>query len=128
MGTVCEVAAETVGAIAYTGLIRLREKNSIMLKAYIRSLVVSDLFSTQIDFFKAGSTIQHFGPTHLSQMFVVCPPLDEQDAIARHIESETQRIDELVAKSERSIDLLKERRAALITAAVTGQIDLREGI
>ncbi|MCC6077422.1 restriction endonuclease subunit S [Pseudomonas sp. GCM10022188] len=128
MGTVCEVAAETVGAVAYTGLIRLREKNSVMLKEYIRSLVVSDLFSTQIDFFKAGSTIQHFGPTHLSQMFVVCPPLDEQGAIARHIESETQRIDELVTKTERSSELLKERRSALITAAVTGQIDLREEV
>lgn len=41
---------------------------------------------------------------------------------------ETQRLDTLLANTERSIDLLKERRAALITAAVTGQIDLREAV
>ncbi len=128
MGTVCEVAEDTIGAVAYTGLIRLRGKLGVMLRPYIRSLMVSSLFSTQIDFFKAGSTIQHFGPTHLSQMFVVCPPLDEQEAISQHLEDETLRIDELVAKSERSIALLKERRCALITAAVTGQIDLREAV
>ena len=128
MGTVCEVADEAAGSIAYTGLIRLRGKKSVMLRSYIRSLVVSSLFSTQIDLFKAGSTIQHFGPIHLSQMFVVCPPLDEQEAIAQHVESETLRIDELIAKSERSVELLKERRSALITAAVTGQIDLRETV
>ena len=128
MGTVCEVADEAAGSIAYTGLIRLRGKKSVMLRSYIRSLVVSSLFSTQIDLFKAGSTIQHFGPIHLSQMFVVCPPLDEQEAIAQHVESETLRIDELIAKSERSVELLKERRSAMITAAVTGQIDLRETV
>ena len=38
----------------------------------------------------------------------------------------TARLDALLSKTERSIELLKERRAALITAAVTGQIDLRE--
>ena len=39
---------------------------------------------------------------------------------------DTARIDLLTEKTQRSIDLLKERRAAFITAAVTGQIDLRE--
>lgn len=54
------------------------------------------------------------------------PPLIEQNAIVAHLDPETTRIDSLIAKTERSIELLKERRAALITAAVTGQIDLRE--
>jgi type I restriction enzyme S subunit len=52
-------------------------------------------------------------------------PVEEQSRIADHIEAETQRIDALVAKTERSIELLKEKRAALITAAVTGKIDVR---
>nr|RDS93425.1 restriction endonuclease subunit S [Cereibacter sphaeroides f. sp. denitrificans] len=51
--------------------------------------------------------------------------LQEQAAIADHIEAETTRIDALTAKTERSIDLLKEKRSALITAAVTGRIDVR---
>jgi restriction endonuclease S subunit len=52
--------------------------------------------------------------------------LDEQRAIADHIDAKTTRIDALVAKTERSIDLLREHRAALITAAVTGPGDIRE--
>lgn len=59
---------------------------------------------------------------------VCLPPLDEQDAILSLISRETALIDLLSEKTQRSIDLLKERRSALITAAVTGQIDLRESV
>jgi type I restriction enzyme S subunit len=54
------------------------------------------------------------------------PPLHEQLAIIEMLDIQTARLDSLADKSERSIDLLKERRSALITAAVTGQIDLRD--
>jgi type I restriction enzyme S subunit len=57
---------------------------------------------------------------------VCLPPLDEQDEILRVTSKETARIDLLVEKTQHSIDLLRHRRSALITAAVTGQIDLRE--
>lgn len=57
---------------------------------------------------------------------VCLPPLEEQDRILNHISRETARLDLLSEKTQRSIDLLKEHRAALITAAVTGKIDLRE--
>lgn len=53
-------------------------------------------------------------------------PIDEQKQISVALDRETARIDLLADKTQRSIDLLKERRAAFITAAVTGQIDLRE--
>lgn len=126
MGNVSEVDQEAAGAIAYTGLIRLREKKCVMQKDFILWALTSHVFSTQIDLFKAGSTIQHFGPTHLSQMLLVVPPPEEQKAIALQLKEDVARLDLLSAKSESSIELLKEHRAALITAAVTGQIDLRE--
>lgn len=53
------------------------------------------------------------------------PPLDEQLAIIAHINERTARIDALIAKAEEHIALAKERRSALITAAVTGQFDVR---
>lgn len=56
------------------------------------------------------------------------PPLDEQRRIADRLDEQTTRIDTLIAESERLIELSQERRAALITAAVTGRIDVpREG-
>ncbi|GAA0547870.1 type I restriction enzyme S subunit [Rhizomicrobium palustre] len=55
-----------------------------------------------------------------------CPPLAEQHEIVRYISTETAKIDRLRAATEHSISLLKERRGALIAAAVTGQIDIPE--
>lgn len=53
------------------------------------------------------------------------PPLDKQQAIVSHIDKQTTRIDALIAKADEHIALAKERRSALITAAVTGQFDVR---
>jgi type I restriction enzyme S subunit len=50
--------------------------------------------------------------------------LSEQHAIAAEINARLPRIDTLIAKTERSIELLREHRTALITAAVTGKIDV----
>ncbi len=57
---------------------------------------------------------------------LLSPPLEEQRAIAAYLDRETARIDSLVAKVREAIDRLKELRAALIAAAVTGKIDVRE--
>ncbi|MEW8027016.1 MAG: restriction endonuclease subunit S [Candidatus Thiodiazotropha sp.] len=56
---------------------------------------------------------------------VVAPPIDEQQNITRYIKQTSSTIDSLIKKSLSSIDLLREHRSALITAAVTGQIDVR---
>lgn len=53
------------------------------------------------------------------------PPLVDQGIIARFLESEVSRIDDLIAEANAIVDVLKERKDALISAAVTGQIDVR---
>lgn len=63
-----------------------------------------------------------------TSMQLTVPPVGEQRLILAYLDSETERLDNLLSKTERSIELLKERRSALITAAVTGQIDLREAV
>ena len=55
------------------------------------------------------------------------PPQREQRAIAAFLDRETARIEVLVTKVREAIERLKELRAALISAAVTGKIDVREG-
>ncbi|GGN96464.1 hypothetical protein GCM10010112_87730 [Actinoplanes lobatus] len=52
--------------------------------------------------------------------------IDEQRQIAAYLAEQTSKIDLLIAESERFVELSRERRAALITAAVTGQIDVQE--
>jgi type I restriction enzyme S subunit len=56
------------------------------------------------------------------------PPRTEQRAIAALLDRETKKIDDLTAQAESSISLLTERRSALISAAVTGQIDVRNAV
>jgi type I restriction enzyme S subunit len=53
------------------------------------------------------------------------PPRDEQDSIVNYLDAQTTAFDTLTAEAQRAIDLLQERRSALISAAVTGQIDVR---
>ena len=53
------------------------------------------------------------------------PRRDEQQAILLHVKTEWQKIDALSARARSAIALLRERRAALIAAAVTGKIDVR---
>ncbi|KDU32385.1 type I restriction modification DNA specificity domain protein [Escherichia coli 3-373-03_S4_C3] len=62
---------------------------------------------------------------HIGSIEVVYPDQPEQAQILTTLDRETARIDALISKVEQSITLLKERRSAFITAAVTGQIDLR---
>jgi type I restriction enzyme S subunit len=54
------------------------------------------------------------------------PPLAEQTAIADFLDTALAKFDTLTAEAQRAIDLLQERRTALISAAVTGQIDVRQ--
>jgi restriction endonuclease S subunit len=58
-------------------------------------------------------------------LFVPIPPPTEQRAIADYLDRETNKIDRMVAKVEEAIERLQEYRTALITAAVTGKIDVR---
>jgi type I restriction enzyme, S subunit len=61
----------------------------------------------------------------LKSFTIAVPPLKEQRQLVTFIESETAMLDGLKAEAQRAITLLKERRAALIAAAVTGRIDVR---
>ncbi|MCF7220893.1 hypothetical protein [Marilutibacter chinensis] len=125
MGTVCEVGPDVAGCIPYTGIIRLRSVSGVMHKPYIRHLVVSSQFITQIDLLKAGTTIQHFGPTHLNQTVITRPPEAEQLEIGAYLDEQLSIMANLEKEAVCAIDLLRERRSALISAAVTGKIDVR---
>ena len=71
------------------------------------------------------NTISHLTGEKLRRYRFPSPPLPEQTAVASFLDRETATIDALIAEAQRAIDLLQERRTVLISAAVTGQIDLR---
>ena len=75
-----------------------------------------------------GSTHQTIYMPDIEAFRIPLPPSNEQLAIVAYLESETARFDTLTAEANRAIDLLRERRSALISAAVTGQIDVRNAV
>jgi type I restriction enzyme S subunit len=96
-------------------------------QGYFRYLFKS---STYIQALQSTSDLVRDGQALRFENFSKVPlpvvPIEEQMKIAAFLDRATSRIDVLIAKTERSIDLLREHRTALITAAVTGKIDLRE--
>ena len=124
-GIATEVTSETAGAVPYTGIIRIKPRRGGYVHEIIPFFLLSTLFEEQITLLSAGSTIQHFGPSHLSHMKAPLPPKREQIQIAQRLSSAMSRTGEATQKVNTSIDRLKEYRSALITAAVTGQIDVQ---
>jgi type I restriction enzyme S subunit len=76
----------------------------------------------------AGGTKGALTCEEVSALRMPLPPFDEQRAIVAHITTETAKLDALRAATERTIALLKEHRAALIAAAVTGKINVQREI
>lgn len=75
---------------------------------------------------KQTSGIQNLDQHQYLSEMACFPPFNEQVQIADYLDGATSSIDTLIAKTERSIELLREHRIALITSAVTGKIDLRD--
>ncbi|BAZ68800.1 restriction modification system DNA specificity domain protein [Fischerella sp. NIES-4106] len=75
-----------------------------------------------------GSTVSHFNMSDISNIPLLLPPIEEQKQISFYLDRETSKIYKIITKTRTSIDHLKEYRTALISAAVTGKIDVREEV
>jgi type I restriction enzyme S subunit len=74
---------------------------------------------------KQSTNLASISSSNLMELSVPIPPEHDQLSVLEQLHNRLEHLDALTRKTECSIDLLKERRAALITAAVTGQIDVR---
>lgn len=78
---------------------------------------------TQIEMNRRGAILAGLNTTVVGNLWMVCPPLDEQPRITEWCEAFARKADNLLASINRSIKRAQEYRSALITAAVTGQIE-----
>ena len=95
--------------------------------AFVHYWTQSVLYRAQIRVVCAGtsSSMQNLGQDQFRTFSFPNPPQSEQEAIADFLDREIAKLDELTAEAQHGIELLKERRSALISAAVTGKIDVR---
>lgn len=103
-------------------------KNVKCCRRYLFYFVSSTVVQDVIPLHNTGSTIPTMTQEGIGNLPVPMPPRSEQTAIAAYLDEETAKIDTLIAKVETAIDRLQEYRSALITAAVTGKMDVREAL
>ena len=70
-------------------------------------------------------SVPHISPDQIKGFVIPIPPIPEQHAIISHLKTVVEEIDTLISEATQAFTLLRERRAALISAAVTGKIDVR---
>lgn len=98
--------------------------NSIISSDYIDALVRIPAFAKEVTRYSKGvwSSRLRLYPEGFFEIYFPIPPENEQHQIVTHIKKETSRINQLISVTERSIELLGQRKKALITETVTGKI------
>lgn len=121
-GTVSEVTAVAEGAVAYTGLFRITLSEQLLEKDFAKLYFASSAFNKQMDLFKTGVGLQHFGPSHLSRVWIALPAVNEQKEIVEFVAERALCIDELISATEKVIDSLHGGKKSLIMSVVLGQV------
>ncbi len=115
------------GQIAFAGyLIRARFEMSDNIPKFIYYFCQSQVYWKWIKNNSIQATIQNISAEKYSNLYISLPDIYEQKSITIFLNKATSWIDSLIEKIKKSITLLKEYRLALITSAVTGQIDVRK--
>ena len=111
--------------VVASSLIIIRPSREALDANYLSWLCQSFIVLQQVEGFVKGAGLPRLSIKSLLKVFGVFPPASEQADISNFLVRETAKLDTLTAEAQRGIDLLKERRSALISAAVTGKIDVR---
>ena len=118
------VAEDIFGLVCgyHLAILRPTMSNGEFLHYFLQSIFVRSAFEVEA----TGMTRYALGKYSIENLTFATPPLTEQQSIASFLDHQTSRIDTLISEARKFIDLLKEYRSSLITAAVTGKIDVRE--
>jgi type I restriction enzyme S subunit len=106
--------------------IRVRVQPNLMQPELLALLLhEADYISDQIALAKRGAILPGLNSETIANIEIALPPHDQQVALLQFLREQRGQFDQLVADAQLSIHLLQERRSALISAAVTGKIDVR---
>jgi type I restriction enzyme S subunit len=127
----------TLGRLAVAGGERVCINQSVALLRFDSAAIWIDFvqnalraapYQDRMIFEAGGTTIKHIYVSRLAKMPLALPAVAEQERISDFVSLHRERIDSLIVKIRNAIDRLKELRAGLISAAVTGKIDVREEV
>jgi len=125
VGEVAQVSADHPRFAMGQDVVLLRKLAPEYSSDYLQHVIRSPIIILQLANMMIGSTFKRINVEEIRSFVMPSPPQTEQAEIAAFLENEVDRFDTLTNEAQRAIDLLQERRTALISAAVTGQIDVR---
>ena len=103
----------------------LKKQYEWLSSDYLQAVLRSPVVMVQLDNLKIGSTFKRVNVEDIRGIIVPMPPQGEQKIIAEYLIQRTEMFDSMLEEVQNTIALLQERRSALISAAVTGKIDVR---
>ena len=112
-----KVAILDVDAVVNQAILGLVTRDNVVSRDYLRWWL--EFMQGHVQMLSSSNTQDNLNADKVRQMPIFVPPTEGQRAIAARLDRETARIDALIEKKQRQIDLLQERRAALISNAVT---------
>lgn len=121
---VARMTPDDLPALLLQRVARIRTATDLEL-GFLEYLLSGPEFRGYLEPIFTGVSVPHMSPDQLNSFRLALPTLAEQGEILEYLDRETSQIDALSAKAREMIDVLKERRQALISAAVTGKIDVR---
>jgi type I restriction enzyme S subunit len=107
----------------HVALVRLGQR--YLLPKWVGYVAMSYVGKTYLETQGYGGTKIQLSLDDVANLVMTQPTIQEQSAIVTFLDTETVKIDALVGEAQQGIGLLKERRSALISSAVTGKIDVR---
>lgn len=126
IGSVAVVNGDWEGGYVSQHVALCRLDRAVLNAKFVGYFALSDEGRHQLSEGAVGGTKVQLALDDIKSLRVPHVPLDLQGRIVTYLDEQLSRIDELISESEDLIALSQERRAALITAAVTGQIDVGE--
>jgi len=120
------VPSDFEGVLCGYHLAQIHSNNAVIDGEYLFRSFSAQGINDQFKVAANGITRYGLGKYWLDNSFFPTPPTDEQYGITKFLDLETAKIDALIEKICQAIECLKEYRTALISAAVTGKIDVRE--
>lgn len=122
------VDTKSAGFICGSDAMLLRPRLDVVVPAYLWWFLQSPSAHSQLEQWSVGSTVAGLNQTTMRKIYLPHPRLEVQRQIVDRLEVQTAKVDALVAKAGHVIETLCEYRSAIITDAVTGQIDVREAV
>lgn len=114
---------ETAATYTYSTGFAVVSPRSELHSKFLAYYVKSNAFTEQVDLVAKGMSYPAINSTELSNLYVVCAPIQEQLLIANYLDKKTALIDEAISIKEKQISLLKERKQIIIQQAVTQGLD-----